>query len=559
MKVLILIFLFFYYVSYSQSAIEVDLSINKDELLGKFEYEKNDTILILISDKLAKIYSEESKIDSALFFGKFCNKKLDKISLPNINSRNLIGIATLYSTQKEYDSAFLYFNKASIYISKFNDIDKSLLVLLGLRKQKALFKIGRYKESLSVLDSVAVLKTELAITEYNCLILQCYSELYYELGYFDEAIKKTKQIIKLNECGNDLSYKYFTLQSLYNKISQKDSCIKYIKKGIQESKKINNKTSLNLFYIELIDVLELEDTLEQRSFFEKIDTNYFKTNSEYFYYYLTKAEIYSFDNIINIKKSLLYVDSEVELIKLYYYLYNFYKKSDYKKALFFLEKYNKTNDLALYRTRPFLIEKVLLKSKLSDNKLNLIKQKKNQKIFSLIIYISLFIIVIIFFFFLQKQLTQKYKLKHEKQKLINDIEYSNSNLKKALFEIEKNIVFIENSKKEITEIRNQNTTNPQINNLYVRLNQYLSEIKRNNELQEKIKLIKEDVFKNLKHVKLTETEKKLITLIKLNLSSKEIAPLLNITENSVDKYRYRLKKKLKIDKKNSLKKFIKNL
>ncbi|RLD47014.1 MAG: hypothetical protein DRI88_06710, partial [Bacteroidetes bacterium] len=49
--------------------------------------------------------------------------------------------------------------------------------------------------------------------------------------------------------------------------------------------------------------------------------------------------------------------------------------------------------------------------------------------------------------------------------------------------------------------------------------------------------------------KMTDNEKRLASLLRLNLSSKEIASILNISPKSVEMNRYRLRKKLKIDPK----------
>ena len=55
-----------------------------------------------------------------------------------------------------------------------------------------------------------------------------------------------------------------------------------------------------------------------------------------------------------------------------------------------------------------------------------------------------------------------------------------------------------------------------------------------------------DFLKNLKqkHPELTSNDLRLCTYLRLNLSSKEIAPLLNISSRSVEVKRYRLRKKM---------------
>ena len=67
-----------------------------------------------------------------------------------------------------------------------------------------------------------------------------------------------------------------------------------------------------------------------------------------------------------------------------------------------------------------------------------------------------------------------------------------------------------------------------------------------------------DFLKNLKskHSNLTPNDLKLCAYLRLNLSSKEIAPLLNISVKSVEVKRYRLRKKMNLDHDLSLTNYI---
>jgi phosphate/sulfate permease/DNA-binding CsgD family transcriptional regulator len=58
---------------------------------------------------------------------------------------------------------------------------------------------------------------------------------------------------------------------------------------------------------------------------------------------------------------------------------------------------------------------------------------------------------------------------------------------------------------------------------------------------------------------LTQLDKKLLILVRIGLSSKEIAPLMNISPKSVEISRYRLRKKLNLDKNTNLSDFSKSM
>ena len=76
----------------------------------------------------------------------------------------------------------------------------------------------------------------------------------------------------------------------------------------------------------------------------------------------------------------------------------------------------------------------------------------------------------------------------------------------------------------------------------------------------------EEAFKNTdkgfikklksEHTNLTSNDLRLCTYLRLNLSSKEIAPLLNISIRSVEVKRYRLRKKMNLPHEASLSSYI---
>ena len=59
-----------------------------------------------------------------------------------------------------------------------------------------------------------------------------------------------------------------------------------------------------------------------------------------------------------------------------------------------------------------------------------------------------------------------------------------------------------------------------------------------------------------KHPNITQNDLRLCTLLRLNLSTKEIAALLNISIRGVEQSRYRLKKRLDLEGAEDLVKYI---
>ena len=117
-----------------------------------------------------------------------------------------------------------------------------------------------------------------------------------------------------------------------------------------------------------------------------------------------------------------------------------------------------------------------------------------------------------------------------------------------------------------------------INNMYNRIEEDLRNLKQIPEIKKVLQKISIDKslekewnnFKNYfsnvhsdfqkqidsRQIQLTENERRICSLIKVNLTNREIASLLNINEKSVRMSKYRLKKKLNLSEQEDLKEFI---
>lgn len=195
----------------------------------------------------------------------------------------------------------------------------------------------------------------------------------------------------------------------------------------------------------------------------------------------------------------------------------------------------------------------------------------------ILLYIILLVIIALGVHFLYKLNYNKKKReiqRHSKRKLeINELEN------------QKEIMRIRNDKLKI-EVENKNRELAISTMSLVKKNEFLSQIKSdlkpiqtNNKIVKKVlktinnnlnntddwKFFEEafnnadkDFFKKLKtkYPDLTPNELKLCAYLRLNLSSKEIAPLFNISPKSVEIKRYRLRKKMNLDRNVSLTDYI---
>ncbi len=156
------------------------------------------------------------------------------------------------------------------------------------------------------------------------------------------------------------------------------------------------------------------------------------------------------------------------------------------------------------------------------------------------------------------------RLKAEKQSkdLLKDIV---EHKKRELFLLSLNSVYKQNLlaslKKQIIELKKENSGISGINQLFLLIKSY-------DESEEDRKLF-EDHFQELHNgffgkleklsTGLTVSEKRFAAYLKIGLSSHDIVKVLNITMEGVKKNRYRIRKKLKLDRSEKLEDFIRGI
>ncbi len=206
----------------------------------------------------------------------------------------------------------------------------------------------------------------------------------------------------------------------------------------------------------------------------------------------------------------------------------------------------------------------------------------------IIILSALLIVIFLYIFFRQ----QKLHLKVEKEillkqnqlylseKAINDLEMRNIamenetlNLKlqakrKEFMDIALNIneqkIFLEKLSTSINDViktADQEERNAKLKEISLLIKQRMTFSQEKKDFYIRIEDISRDFHLKLKIAfpNLTELEKRLAVLLRLNFSTKEISSLLNISPKSVEIARYRLKKKMNISKENNLIQFIQNI
>lgn len=122
----------------------------------------------------------------------------------------------------------------------------------------------------------------------------------------------------------------------------------------------------------------------------------------------------------------------------------------------------------------------------------------------------------------------------------------------------KNKEILKEIKKEIEQKKDKLSDPYTYKRLLNKLEKNIADEETHEVFETNFNAVHEDFQKSLikTHPKLTHKDLKLCALLKMNLSNKEIAPMLNITPRSVELQRYRLRKKLHLEKGEDLVKYL---
>ena len=142
--------------------------------------------------------------------------------------------------------------------------------------------------------------------------------------------------------------------------------------------------------------------------------------------------------------------------------------------------------------------------------------------------------------------TEQQLMKIKNQQLEDDFESKNRELAASTMSLIKKNEFLSRIKDDLKKDSEEGSRN--IKSVITTINKNISEEDTWNIFKDAFNNADKDFLKKVKalHPALTPNDLRLCAYLRLNLSSKEIAPLLNISVRSVEIKRYRLRKKMEL-------------
>lgn len=515
-----------------------------DSLIGVAEKEMNSTSQAELYLEISEAYKAEGNYPDANHFAK---KAL--LLFQESNERKNIAhtketLGNIYVEINDYSTALKY------YLEAFE-----------------------YYEKAKLNDDVARTSSEIA-------------SLYFSMDQFDKAFDylfKVKRINKLNAFDeNDITRNHFMLGIAYGSTGKLDSAIYYFNLCKDYYQETNNTIQLAGLYNNIGAIYSKQDSNQLAlaqyenalSLFREVKNERGIGVSLGNIAYVQQKENDFESAISNYNIAIAIFDSLGAINYLstnYSNLSSLYEdKGDFKNALFYNQRFMELEDSIkngeVLQSIADLEKKFAIKKK--DQELQLVESQnaaERNRQYLIITLISLVVVILIFAtVYLRSRLNQTrlaQELSQKKQEqLESEIKFKNTELEHfALKVVEKN-EFLSNLKKELAKIEVEDKT-AEIKSIQANINQNINIDQDRKELENQIDAVHQQFLHKLKsnYPDLTKADTRLCSLLMLELTSKEMASILNIEPESVKKGRNRLRKKLAISPEISFKEFFESL
>lgn len=452
---------------------------------------QSDSLLQRANLNLATIYLQlENYPKSVQYYFKVIHNSQKKPD-PNILFTAYVNLGTIYLLQSDYKNGIAKYTKALDYLGAKTErnLERKAGVLNNLG--------GAYKE----------------IKNYNKASF-----------YLDEALKISKQIGDESNVANALNNK----GQVYQKLGKNELAFK----NYAEAMKIRENA---------------KDTMGIASSNYRLGQYYYSLGNN------IAAEPY-LKKVTSLKKKLgaLHILSQSSL-----YLYNIYKQQgNYKEALAAIELHKETNDSLFNEARTRKIAQLEMQFEFDRKESQQQIKQREKDLYSWLIGISLVLslVIITLLFFLQKNKARRLQLKQiglqlEKQNLEKDIELKDKELTAQVLHLVQKNELIDVISEKLVDIKgnmgveSQNAVQRVITDLQSNLQPELLK-----EFKLRFQHVHNDFFiaLNEKFPDLSPSELRLCAFLKLNLTTKEISAITNISPKSIEIARTRLRKKLNL-------------
>ncbi len=418
--------------------------------------------------------------------------------------------------------------------------------------------------------------------------LSALGNTYFNLGdnkkaleFYLKALKYARKIKNLRGIGMI----EINVGMVYSETGQPDKGVIHLKNAVEILKKIRDYHGLISSYNNLsLAYSHLQNRSESKNYFRKslALSKKYGTKEELAITYNSYAGALS--NLGSYALSNKYLDSCIAIgkqtgfmmmLKKSYksYAYNLLRNGQIEEGICYFNKYDQIKD-SIY-TDKFQKQLALLDARYKDlekqKKINDLENKNTRfRIILIAVSIILFLLAssfILYYFYRKKRRElMSLKLKEAEWKnrqLASELQMKTKQLTTHALQITQKNEILNDLLLEVRHLTEQPAEHlkRQLKHLERKIKRWLSSDKEWETFKMYFEQVNKDFFEKLRrhNHNITPTEERMAALIKLGLTNKEIASILNITHQSVKNARYRLKRKLGLKPEEDLREFLDNL
>ncbi|WP_350292324.1 tetratricopeptide repeat protein [uncultured Croceitalea sp.] len=528
----------------------------------------------------AGYFRHKGELDSALFYLQKSKKIYENLNQIGGVLNSNVELALIYIEQNKLDLARknlnynieLYKNRDSLTKKNtgFKYIGTTYHVMADTYLEQGMYNLALQNE-LNALKLYELTDNEL----YTADALNTLGCIEGELNNYEQAYSYLKEASNLYEKHNDIANQVVSLINLgntYFDMGDYDKAALYQKEGIEAAKKINHKPREAVLWSSLGNTYEklnkLPEAIESQKKAIVINTELGHTN-DLLSPYSSIGNLYT--QVNDFDKSKYFLDLVIEQAELnnlikdaslgYKRRSELYAKMkrydlaliDYKKSTAFKDSmFNTTKSQQIEELRTIHdTEKKEQQIILQEKEITVLEQKAEISSLQKILLGGLLVISLIGFYGIRQKLKRN---KLEKEKVDAELEFKKKELTTHALNLARKNETLENLKLKAQELREKENTASGYQQLIRTINFDLQDDNNWENFSRYFEEVHKDFNSNVKtkYPQVTSNELRLLALLKMNLSSKEIASILNISGEGIKKARYRLRKKLDITTEDSL-------
>ena len=525
-------------------------------------------------------YLISGRYDSAYYYIEKSYSYANRLKNSELLARSYKLYGLIYQNQGKFKKAYAA-HKKCFEISKEAGDSNGMYSSLG-NIGNAAFKLGNIREALSSYNQLLEYARDIGNYEFEGSILNNISAIYYSTGKFDKMLEYQQYIVEIYKKHNltkNLATSYYNLGHLYVELNEADSARNY--------------------YSMALDLTDEENAIERARIYQSLgriaveyDSNYATALS----YYKKALPVYEqmnalddqallmhalakiyLDGYRNLSKALNYANGALEIANktgnahkiynAYFILHKIYKeKGDFENALEYHTLYiNMKDSVYTEESRNKVAEfQVLYETEKNEKEIAVLKKKEAIYRLRIILLIAALLFVLIIGVFLVFYFRNKKAILDLKLHNINsELEYKNKEMMSLGMQIIQKSETLTEFLQNLKDIQKEtdNTTAGKLNKLSKIVTQGLDMEQERKEYNQRLEHINKGFFYKVEQLfpDIKENEKRLLLLLKNNMSSKAIAALLNISSTTVDHYRSNLRRKLNIPQKQNFAEFFDNL